>query len=549
MTSTQTKLAAGGPGAGEVDEVDVLVVGAGFAGLYQLDRLRSLGMSVKVYEAGSSLGGVWYWNCYPGARVDTHGPLYQFSSPRLWHGFDYDELYPGYDQVRSYFEHVDARLGLRKDIRFDTKVIGADFDERDRSWTVRTDGGSTAKARFVVLCTGIGAKPILPNIPGLDDFGGEWHHTALWPQDGVELAGKRIGVIGTGATGVQVVQECAAVAAHLTVFQRTPNLALPMRQRKLDDAEKAELRVDMDAQYARRAETFGGFEYDFSGPLSTERSPDEVLAIYEDAWERGGFRLWLGSFFDVFQEDAANDVVYTFWRDKVRQRIKDPELAEKLAPTTAPHPFGVKRPSLEQNYYDVFNQDNVRLVDVKENPIQRITKRGVQTADGEVHELDLLILATGFDMVTGGLTQMEVRGTEGRTLAEQWRGGVDSHLGSTAHGFPNLAFIYGPLSPAGFANGPSAAELQGEQIVKLIRHMRETGLTRFESTREADRSWREHTDELANNTLFPRARSWYMGVNVPGKAPQLLNYPGGVPLYLEKWAECVAGGYTGFELA
>jgi cyclohexanone monooxygenase len=226
-------------------------------------------------------------------------------------------------------------------------------------------------------------------------------------------------VIGTGATGVQVTQECAGKAAHLTVFQRTPNLALPMRQRKLDDAAKAELRVDMDAQYAKRAETFGGFEYDFIGPLSTERAADELQEIYETFWEQGGFRLWFGSFFDVLQDQQANDVVYAFWRNKVRQRIKDPVLAEKLAPTDPPHPFGVKRPSLEQNYYDVFNQDNVRLVDIKENPIQRITEKGVRTADGEVHELDLLILATGFDMVTGGLTQLDIRGTEGQTMAEQ----------------------------------------------------------------------------------------------------------------------------------
>jgi cyclohexanone monooxygenase len=536
-------------GSGEVDQVDVLVVGAGFAGLYQLDRLRTLGLSVKVYEAGSGLGGVWYWNCYPGARVDTHGPLYQFSHPELWRDFDYDELYPGYDQVRAYFEHVDAKLDLSRDIRFDTRVLGAEFDEDARRWTVRTDAGHTASARFVVLCTGIGAKPILPDIPGLEDFGGEWHHTAKWPQDGVDLVGKRIGVIGTGATGVQVVQECAAIASHLTVFQRTPNLALPMRQRKLDERDKAALRAEMEAQFARRAETFGGFEYDFVGPLSTEKSPEEVLAIYEDFWEKGGFRLWIGSFFDVLTDEVANDVVYAFWRDKVRQRIKDPEVAEKLAPTVPPHPFGVKRPSLEQNYYDVFNQDNVRLVDVKENPIQRITERGVLTTDGEVHELDVLILATGFDMVTGGLTQIDIRGTEGQTLAEQWARGVDAHLGSAVHGFPNLLFIYGPLSPAGFSNGPSAAELQGEEIVKLIHHMHTNGYTRFEPTEAADRAWREHTDEIANATLFPRAKSWYMGANVPGKTPQLLNYPGGIPQYLQKWSECREAGYSGFEIS
>ncbi|MGK2880640.1 MAG: flavin-containing monooxygenase [Mycobacterium sp.] len=549
MQAAHSLEAQGAPRADEVDEVDVLIVGAGFAGLYQLQRLRSLGLSVKVYEAAPSLGGVWYWNCYPGARVDSRGTIYQFSAPQLWRKFDYDELYPGYREVRAYFDHVDAELGLRRDIRFDTHVVGADFDEQARRWVVRTGTGSIGRARFLVLCTGIGAKPVLPDIRGLADFAGDWHHTALWPQGGVELAGKRIGVIGTGATGVQVVQECAARAAHLTVFQRTPNMALPMRQRKLDGQSKAALRVDRDAQYAKRAETFGGFEFDFVGPLSTELSPEELRRVYEDLWEKGGFRLWVGGFFDVLLDDQANERVYAFWRDKVRQRVKDPVLAEKLAPAVPPHPFGAKRPSLEQNYYDVFNQPNVSLVDLRETPIQRIIDKGVLTADGELHDLDVLILATGFDMVTGGLTQIDIRATNGQPLAAQWSRGVDSHLGSAAHGFPNMLFVYGPLSPAGFANGPSAAELQGERIVEMIEFMHEGGFTRFEATAEADRAWRQHTDEIANQTLFPRAKSWYMGTNVAGKPPQLLNYPGGLPLYLQKWAEVKASGYSGFEIS
>lgn len=546
MTSTRTRPVSDSAGGSEVEELDVLIVGAGFAGLYQLDRLRRAGLSVKIYEAGSGLGGVWYWNCYPGARVDTQGPLYQFSSEKLWRGWDYDELYPAYNEVRAYFDHVDKTLDLSRDIRFDTRVTQADFDEQRRQWVVQAERGPTVRARFILLCTGIGAKPILPDIPGLDTFGGEWHHTALWPQDGLDLADKRIGVIGTGATGVQVIQESAKVASHLTVFQRTPNLALPMRQRRLDDEAKRALRVNMDEQYAKRAETFGGFEYDFSGPLSTERSREEVLELYERLWAGGGFRLWLGTFFDVLQDDDANDVVYTFWRDKVRQRIEDPELAEKLAPTVAPHPFGVKRPSLEQTYYDLFNQDNVRLVDVKEHPIQRITESGVLTADGEEHELDLLVLATGFDAVTGGLTAIDITGTAGETLAQKWKLGVSAHLGSATHGFPNMLFLYGPQSPSGFANGPSAAELQGDEIFKMIEFLNLEGHTRFEASEEADRTWREHVDEIAETTLFPRADSWYMGANVPGKVRQLLNYPGGLPLYLERWAEVSAAGYSGF---
>jgi len=356
-------------------------------------------------------------------------------------------------------------------------------------------------------------------------------------------------VIGTGATGVQVIQESAKVASQLTVFQRTPNLALPMRQQKLDDEAKAALRVGMNEQYARRAETFGGFEYDFTGPLSTEYSREELIDLYQGLWDRGGFRLWLGTFFDVLEDEEANRIVYDLWRDNVRKRIKDPELAEKLAPTEPPHPFGVKRPSLEQNYYDLFNQDNVRLVDVKEHPIQRITKKGVLTADGEEHELDLLVLATGFDAVTGGLTAIDIKGTAGETLGQKWQRGVNSYLGSATHDFPNLLFVYGPQSPSGFANGPSAAELQGEEIFKMIEYMNANGHTRFEATDEADKSWRAHVDEIADRTLFTRANSWYMGANVPGKVRQLLNYPGGLPQYLEKWAETKEAGYTGFEIS
>ena len=531
-----------------LEELDVLIVGAGFAGLYQLDQLRELGYVVKVYEAAPRLGGVWYWNCYPGARVDSTGPLYQFSREELWKDWDYSELFPAWDEVRAYFDYVDTKLDLSADIRFNTRVTTARFDEDRHQWVVTTEGGSTTLARYLVLCTGIGSKPHLPDIVGLDDFTGSHYHTGLWPQDGVDLAGKRVGVIGTGATGVQVIQSSAAVAAHLTVFQRTPNLALPMGQRKLDEADKSALKRGMREKYAVRGKTFAGFEYDFVGPRSTELLPEEVLALYEDYWASGGFKMWLGNFFDVMTDDKANEVVYTFWRDKVRARINDPALAERLAPTVAPHPFGTRRPSLEQNYFEVYNQDNVRLVDVRESPIERVTQRGVLTADGEEHELDIIVLATGFDTVTGGMTAIDIRGTEGESLQDKWRRGVDAYLGTTTHGFPNMTFIYGPQSPSGFSNGPSCAELQGKEVVALIKYMQDTGHTRFESTEEADRTWRAHVDELAEATLLLRAHSWWTSDNIPGKVRQLINYPGGIPLFLEKWRDSKNAGYAGFKI-
>ena len=529
----------------EVETLDVLVVGAGFAGLYQLDRLRRLGFSVQLYEAGAELGGIWYWNCYPGARVDTNAPIYQYSREDLWKDWEFSELYPGWAEVREYFRYVDEKLDLSRDIRFNTRVTGAEFDEEERHWIVRADDGSTVRCRYLVLCTGFAAKPYLPDLPGLEDFRGPWHHTALWPQDGLDLAGKRVGVIGTGASGVQVIQEASRDAAHLTVFQRTPNLALPMRQQQLDEEAQRRLKEEYPDRFRMRAETFAAFDMDFIPQSAMELSPEERTARYEELWAKGGFHFWLATFQDILFDEAANNTAYAFWRDKTRARIADPALAEKLAPTEPLHPFGVKRPCLEQNYYDVYNQDNVSLVDLRETPIQRIVENGVQTADG-VHELDILVVATGFDAVSGGLTALEIRGTNGTTMREQWADGIGAHMGVATANFPNLLFLYGPQSPSGFCNGPSCAELQGDVIIDLLTHLRERGVTRIETTPAADQAWREHVAELVAPSLFPRADSWYMGANVPGKPREMLNYPGGLPAYLQKWQDCKGAGYDGF---
>jgi cation diffusion facilitator CzcD-associated flavoprotein CzcO len=536
------------------DELDVLVVGAGFAGLYQLDRLRNLGYSVTVFEAGSDLGGVWYWNCYPGARVDTWAPLYQFSREDLWRDFDFTELYPGWDEVRRYFRHVDRKLDLSKDIRFSTRVIGAEFDEERRQWEVRarderTGETSSVRARYLVLCTGFGSKPYVPDIRGLDTFAGECHHTARWPQGGLDVTGKRVGVIGTGASGVQVIQESAPDAAHLTVFQRTPNLALPMRQQQLDAAANRAMKESYPERFAMRATTFAGFDYDFQDKGALEVSDEERTAVYEKLWETGGFVSWLGTFNDIFFDAEANATAYAFWRDKVRARITDPATAEKLAPTVAQHPFGVKRPSLEQRYYEVYNQDNVDLVDLQDTPIERVTATGVVTADGREHALDVLVLATGFDAVTGGITAIDIRSTKGESFADVFAAGTRTHLGTATAGFPNLLYVYGPQSPSAFCNGPTCAELQGDWVVQCLEHMRENGLTRIEATPEAEEAWGEHVAELTADTLFPFAKSWYMGDNVPGKKRELLAYPGGLPTYLQKCAEAAERGYEGFALA
>ena len=533
---------------GEIEDLDVIVVGAGFAGLYLLDRLRGAGMAVKVFEAGGGLGGVWYWNCYPGARVDSSGPIYQYSRDDLWRKWQFSELYPSWQELRDYFHYVDEKLDLSRDIRFNRRVEEVEFDPASNRWIVRSNDGSVASARYFVLCTGLASKPYVPDLPGLEDFAGERHHTALWPQQGLDLAGKRVGVIGTGASGVQVAQEAAGVAAHLTVFQRTPNIALPMRQTKLDDATIRHMKEKYPEIYDRRTKTFSGADIDFLAMSGLEVSDDERQAIFERLWAMGGFAPWVGSFNDVLVNEKTNRAAYDFWRDKTRARIKDPAVAEILAPTEPIHPYGVKRPSLEQNFFEIFNQSNVSLVDLRTTPIERVTPSGIRTAAGE-HELDVLVLATGFDAVTGGLTSIDIRGTEGKTLKEKWTTGVRSHLGMAAAGFPNLLFVYGPQSPNAFCNGPTCAELQGDWIAQLLDHLRQRNYTRVEATALAEEAWRAQVLALAEGTLFPRADSWYLGANIPGKPREILAFAGGLPAYMAKIRESAELGYEGFAIS
>jgi cation diffusion facilitator CzcD-associated flavoprotein CzcO len=533
---------------GAIENLDVIVVGAGFAGLYLLDRLRRLGMTVRVFEAGGGLGGVWYWNCYPGARVDSPGPIYQYSRDDMWRKWQFSELYPSWQELRDYFRYVDERLGLSRDIRFNRRVNEAQFDPTHNHWIVRSSDGSVASARYLVLCTGVSTKPYIPDLPGLNDFGGERHHTALWPQQGLDMHGKRVGVIGTGASGVQVAQEAAGTAAHLTVFQRTPNMALPMRQKKLDDNTVRRMKEKYPEMFDRRAKTFAGFDYDVLAKSALEVSDDERQATFERLWEIGGFAPWIGSFNDILLNEEANHAAYKFWRDKTRPRINDPAVAEILAPTEPIHPFGVKRPSLEQNFYEIFNQPNVKLVDLRSTPIERVTRKGIKTAAGE-YELDILVLATGFDAVTGGLTSIDIRGTQGETLKEKWAKGVRAHLGMAVAGFPNLLFVYGPQSPNAFCNGPTCAELQGDWIARLLDHLRQRNYTRVEATVSAEEAWRAQVLAVADTTLFPRADSWYFGANIPGKPREMLAFAGGLPAYMAKCRESAERGYEGFAIS
>ncbi|WP_448608301.1 flavin-containing monooxygenase [Geodermatophilus sp. URMC 60] len=522
---------------------DVIVIGGGFAGIHQLRHLRDRGFSVLLLEATGAFGGVWSLNRYPGARVDSHATVYQFTDEYLWKDWDYSQMFPGHEEMRRYFEYVDSKLDLSKDCRFNTRVVGAAFDEKRRVWTVESQDGMTATARFLIFATGSTTEPYTPNIPGMGNFQGVIAHTARWPET-LDMSGKRVAIIGTGASAVQVIQEAGPVVQHLTVFQRTPNLALPMQQRNLDDEEKAALKQTMPEVAEECRKTFAAIDYDFDPRKGTETPPEEREALFEHLWNKGGFAFWLGNFSDYLFRDETNSMVYEFWKKKTKPQIADPVKAELLAPEIAPHPFGAKRPALHQNYYEVMNQNNVELVSIQESPIVGLTDGGIRTADGvEYGDFDIIVLATGFDNNTGALTSIDLRNADGVALRDKWRQGVDAYLGAFTSGFPNIVCIYGPQSPAAFANGSTNAELQGDVVVEFLEFLRSYNYTRFESTIDADRSWTALITETDDIALFKKAKSWYNGSNIPGKKPQLLQYPNGLPAYLGHWQREKEAGY------
>ena len=531
------------------DEIDVAIVGAGFAGIYQLVRLRELGFRCRILEAGSNLGGIWHWNCYPGARVDTWAYLYQYSREDLWRDWNWSEMFPDWRELRSYFRYVDDKLDLSKDVRFNTRVASAEFDESKNQWVVHAQDGSVTRAQHLILCTGFAAKPHIPKFKGLETFKGAVHHTGLWPQEGLGFTGKRVGVIGTGASAVQVIQEASRTAKHLTVFQRSPAMAIPMLQRKLSVEEQTEMKQGYAEKFRVRPTTHCGYDFTWRPGSAMSVSNEERQRVYEELWAQGGFPFWLANFEDTIVSKEANDEAYAFWRDKTRPRIKDPVMREKLAPMKAPYAFGCKRVSLEQWYYDLFDQDNVSLIDITASPIQEFTPRGIRTQNDGETALDMVVMGTGFDAVSGGILAIKVRGTDGHLLAEKWSTGVRSLMGISSAGYPNLYWLYGPQSPSGWSNGPTTAEVQGDMVVRIIDDLRRMGVKRIEPTVAAENQWVEHNREIANMTLIPETDSWYNGSNVPGKPIEVLNYGGGLPLYAQKFAESADNGYVGFNLS
>ncbi|EIN04187.1 cyclopentanone 1,2-monooxygenase [Punctularia strigosozonata HHB-11173 SS5] len=528
-------------------EVDVLIVGAGFGGVYLLHKLRDeYGMKVKVMEAGKDVGGIWHWNCYPGARVDSMVPVYELSIEKLWKNWTWTEKYPGYAELREYFAHVDRELDIKKDVAFDSKVVRAQFDKTSQRWTVKLENGRTAYSRFFICATGFAAKRYFPNWPGLERFKGIMHHSSFWPNEGVDVTGKRVAVVGTGCTGIQIVQETAKTAASVTVFQRTPNIALPMRQEKLTKEAQEAQKKEYPELYKYRLRTPTGHLTQSIERNTFDDTPEQREAFYEELWQRGGFPFMISSYKDLLLDEKANDEAYVFWAKKTRARITDPVKRDLLAPLQKPHPVGAKRLSLEQDFYEVVDRPENELVDVRKTPIVEVTEKGLKTADGKEREFDVIALATGFDSVTGGLKDMGLKDVNGVDLSEKWRNGTYSYLGMTLSGFPNLFYIYGPQAPTALSNGPSCIESQADWIIDAIAKMKKEGIRYIEPTMASEQEWHDKIEMISKNTLFHNTDSWYMGANIPGKPREQLNYLGGLPLYTQECRKALDNGFEGF---
>ena len=527
---------------------DVIVIGAGLAGLYQLKRLREHGFSVRVLEAGDGVGGTWYWNRYPGARFDSESYSYGYSfSEELLEEWEWQEHFSPQAETLRYAEYVAHRFDLYRDIELGQRVTSAIYDEAAAEWRIETDRGRQARCRFLVTGIGILSAPTLPNIEGMESFRGESHHTARWPHEPVSFEGRRVGVIGTGATGVQVIQEVAKTARHLTVFQRTPNYCAPLGNRPITPEEQRKIKASYPKIFARCRESNGCFIHRSDARSALEVSAEKREAFYEELYGQPGFAIWMGNFYDIIIDRRANDTISEFMRRKIRERVLDPAVAEKLTPRD--HGFGTRRVPLETGYYEVYNQDNVTLVDIRETPIRHIEPGGIRTS-AELHPLDLIVYATGFDAITGAFDRIDIRGRDGRRLREKWRDGPRTYLGIQSAGFPNLFTLVGPHNAATFCNIPRCIEQHVEWVTDALVYLREHGRRCMEATEAAEDAWTQHVYEMANLTLIPTADSWFMGVNsnLPDKKRTFMAYAGGAPRYRERCDAVAAAAYEGFTI-
>ncbi len=528
---------------------DVIIVGAGFSGLYMLHRLRKQGLSVLVVDAASDVGGTWYWNRYPGARCDVESLSYSYSfDDDLQQEWNWKERYSAQPEILEYARHVAERFDLRRDIRFDTTVSAARFEEARGQWVIETSSGESLCAKLCIMATGCLSAPRIPDAAGLEDFEGEYFHTGLWPHEGVDVAGKRVGVIGTGSSAIQSIPILARDAAQVTVFQRTAHYSVPAWNGPLDPQTEKEFKARYDEHRQRMRENDSGILYDLQDinlRAAVDVPEDLREAEFEKRWQQGGFNFQ-NSFADLTRNQESNDLYADFVHRKIREIVKDPVTAEALCPTA--FPIGTKRLCVDTNYYATYNKDNVTLVDLNASPLQGITKSGIRAGDVE-HEVDVIVFATGFDAMTGALTNIDIKGRDGRSLRSEWSEGPHTFLGLAMAGFPNLFTITGPGSPSVFTNMFVAIEQHVDWLADCIAFMQERDIDVIEASIEAQENWTAHVGELGEETLYPKANSWYMGANIPGKTRSFLAYVGGMQVYGDACSQVAENGYEGFVLS
>ncbi len=527
---------------GSIEENDVLIIGAGVTGLYSLYRFRELGFSVRAFEDASGVGGTWYWNRYPGARFDSESYTYGYSfSEELLQEWDWKELYSGQPENERYLNYVADKFDLRRHIRFNSRVVSCVYDQDANRWELSMQDGHQARGQFLITAVGLLSAHYVPDFEGIHDFKGPWCHTGRWPEEGMDLAGKRVGVVGTGATAVQLITEIAREVGHLTVFQRTANYCAPLRNRPIDDDEQQMIKASFPEIFRKCMDTAGSFVHEFDARSAFDVSGEERTEMYESLWKEPGFKKWLSNFHDVMLPGPANEDYAEFFRNKIRERVKDPVVAEMLVPKD--HMFGSKRLPCESGYYEVYNQDNVLLVDVKKAPIRRITPDGIQTDDAH-YDLDVIIYATGYDAVTGSLNRMHIQGENGLTLQEKFSQGPRTFLGIQSVGFPNLFTI----NAASVGNFVRAAEPLVEWVSECVAYVRDNGYQRIQPAQASEDEWTQHVVEGGEKILRTQADSWFVGANIPGKARFLLTAPDSAPVMRAKRAEIASSGYQGFNL-
>jgi cation diffusion facilitator CzcD-associated flavoprotein CzcO len=540
--------ASGAVGIADSSKFDAIVIGAGVAGLYQLYKLRGLGLQVRVLEAGSAVGGTWYWNRYPGARFDSESHTYGYSfSQGLLEDWHWSERFAPQHETERYLNYVADKFDLRRDIQFNSRVAAAHYCDDTRSWELTLEDGSRYATRFMVTAIGILSAPTMPNIPGIDSFAGVSCHTQAWPKEGIDFTGKRVGIIGTGATAVQTIQEIAKTVGQLTVFQRTPNWCAPLHNGKISDAEMRDIREHYQEIFALCRTSPGCYIHAPDPRKTLDVPPAEREAFWENLYGSPGFGIWMGNFSDMLTDRAANAAASDFIARKIRQRVKDPAVAEKLIPKN--HGFGTRRVPLETGYYEVYNRTNVELVDINATPIERITPTGIKISE-RAYEFDIIIYATGFDAITGAYDRIDIRGAGGVRLKDVWAEGPQTYLGVLVEGFPNMLMAMGPH--AGLGNYTRTAEYSVEWVSGLIQFATKRGLTRVAATPEAVADWTDYVLELGQGQLMNEIESWMTGVNknVEGKQKaRIMRYSGGHPAYREHCDAVAAEGYRTLALA